>query len=265
MKTRGTTRCPYCRTRFNIAEAQLEVQSGMVRCGHCMQTFDARPAYVPDQPSPQLELPMLDVELPILDSPDETETSTTSLPVLEPMTLAEQVAVIEDEDISEYQPERGTWAWAVASLLIALVLVAQFAYFFRVELSARMPGLKPTLVGYCRLLKCTVPLPQKTDLIGIESSELVADPRHESQINLNALLRNRAPYAQAFPNLELTLNDDQDKPLARRIFRPADYLPPQENAASGMQSNRELNLSLHLYVNDLRPTGYRLAVFYPGT
>jgi predicted Zn finger-like uncharacterized protein len=260
LKTRGTTRCPYCRTRFKIAEAQLEAQSGMVRCGHCMQTFDARPAYVPDQPSPQLELPMLDVELPILDSPDET--SASSLPVLEPMTLAEQVAVIEDEDIGEFKPERRTWPWAIGALLLTLTLVAQAAYFFRVDIAARMPALKPALVGYCRMLKCTVPLPQKSDLIGLESSELVADPKHEGQINLNALLRNRAPFAQAFPNLELTLNDNQDKPLARRIFRPSDYLPPQENELSGMQSKGELSLNLHLYVNDLRPMGYRLAVFY---
>lgn len=259
---RGTTRCPYCRTRFNIGEAQLGAQAGMVRCGHCMQTFDARPSYIPDEPSPQLELPMVDIELPILDS--EVERTSPGLPVLQPMTLAEQVAIVEDEDVSEYQPERRTWPWAVAALLLTVLLVAQFAYTFRVDLAARMPGFKPALVAYCKLLKCTVPLPQKTDLIGIESSELVADPGHESQINLNALLRNRAPYAQAFPSLELTLNDSLDKPLARRIFRPSDYLPPSENEAAGMQPNHELSLSLHLHVNDLRPMGYRLAVFYQG-
>lgn len=258
---RGTTRCPYCKTRFKIAEAQLEAQSGMVRCGHCMQTFDARPGFVPDQPSPQLELPMMDVELPILGAP--VSAPSTTLPILQPMTLAEQVSIVEDEGISEYQPNRRTWPWAVAALLMSLLFVAQSAYFFRVELAARVPGLKPALTDYCRMLKCTVPLPRKTDLIGIESSDLEADPKQENQINLNALLRNRAPFAQAFPNLELTLNDSQDKPLARRVFRPADYLPPQENETAGMAPNRDLNLRLHLYVNDLRPIGYRLALFYP--
>lgn len=257
---RGTTRCPYCHTRFKIAEEQLETHLGMARCGQCLQTFDARPGFVPDRPSTQLELPMMDVEPPILDSP----VSTSSLPVLQPMTLAEQVAIVKDGGISEHQPEHRTWPWAVAALLLALLLVAQAAYFFRVELAARLPGLKPALTGYCKLLKCTVPLPRKTDLIGIESSELEADPKQENQINLNALLRNRAPFAQAFPNLELTLNDSQDKPLARRIFRPADYLPPQESEAAGMPPNRELSLRLHLYINDLRPIGYRLVLFYPS-
>jgi len=181
------------------------------------------------------------------------------------MTLAEQVVIVKDGDISEYQPKRRSWPWAVAALLLALLFLAQSAYFFRVELAARLPGLKPVLAGYCRILKCTVPLPQKTDLIGIESSEIEADPKHENQINLNALLRNRAPFAQAFPSLELTLNDSQDKLLARRVFSPADYLPPQENVAAGILPNHELNLRLHLYTDDLRPVGYRLVLFYPGT
>lgn len=257
---RGTTRCPYCHTRFKIAEEQLETHHGMVRCGQCLKTFDARPSFVPDKPSTQLELPMLDAELPILDSP----ASTSSLPVLQPMTLAEQVAFVKDGGFNENNPEHRSWLWGVGVSLLALLFVAQSAYLIRVELAARFPGLKPALTGYCRLLKCTVPLPQKADLIGIESSELEADPKHENQINLNALLRNRAPFAQAFPNLELTLNDSQDKPLARRVFRPADYLPPQENDTAGMPPNRDLYLRLHLDVNDLRPFGYRLVLFYPG-
>ena len=258
----GTTHCPYCKTRFKISEAQLETHLGMVRCGHCLQTFDARLSFVPDQPGPQLELPMLDAELPILDSP--VSSPSLSVPVLQPMTLAEQVAIVEDEDIDESQPKHRSWPWAIAALILLLLLVAQSAYYFRVDLAARVPGLKPALVSYCRLLKCTVPLPQKTDLIGIESSELVADPKHENQIILNALLRNRATFAQAYPNLELTLNDSQDKPLVRRIVRPADYLPPSESQATGLLPNRELGIKLHLYTGELRPTGYRLALFYPA-
>jgi len=109
-----------------------------------------------------------------------------------------------------------------------------------------------------------VPLPQHADLMGIESSDLEADPARENRITLNALLRNRAPYAQAFPNLELTLNDLNDKPLARRVFRPADYLHPPENEQTGLLPNHELAIKLRLDVTELRPTGYRLALLYPA-
>jgi len=228
----------------------------MVRCGHCMEAFDTRPNFAPDQLDLQLELPIL----------DESITSAYSdMVVLQPMTLAEQVAIVQDiDDKSEFQPKYRTWPWAMAALLLLIVLLAQTAYFFRVDIAARLPDLKPALIGSCRILKCSVPLPQHPDLISIESSALEADPTNENQITLNALLRNRASYAQAFPNLELTLNDSQDQPLVRRVFRPAEYFPPQKNETTGLLPNNEINIKLHLATTGIKPAGYRLVLFYPG-
>src|SRR3989338_6497511 len=320
LMTSGTTLCPHCDTRFKIAAAQLESHHGMVRCGHCLQAFNARPGFIPDHPNPQLELPILDEpaasaeELPAeaveetesaeknrlveeaasieetglieaIPPEDEAAAEETEPPEIQhtdqldfnppaaaivepdeqPMTLAEQVAIVQDEDEGDRPsaPAYRRWPWAIAAFLLLLVLFAQAAYFFRVDLAARLPGLKPALTGYCKLLGCSVPLPQKPDLMSIESSDLEADPTHVNQITLNALLRNRAPYAQAFPNLELTLNDTQDKPLARRIFKPKDYLPPLESEQTGLLPNRELSVKLSLTPADLRPIGYRLVLFYP--
>jgi predicted Zn finger-like uncharacterized protein len=252
VKMHGTTVCPHCNTRFKISKEQLEAHHGMVRCGHCLQAFDTFPNFVPDQLDLQLELPKLDELLLPRDS---------EMAVLQPMTLADQVAIVQD-DGHEIQPKRLSWPWPIGVLLLLLMLLAQSAYFFRVDLAARIPSLKPVLIGYCQILKCSVSLPQHTDLIGIESSELEADPANENQITLNALLRNRAPYTQAFPNLELTLNDSQDKPLARRIFLPADYLPPIQNEITGLLPNHELGIKLHLSTSDLKPSGYRLVLIY---
>lgn len=36
------TRCPHCDTRFRVTSEQLTVADGKVRCGHCMEVFDAR-------------------------------------------------------------------------------------------------------------------------------------------------------------------------------------------------------------------------------
>ncbi|TAN71791.1 MAG: DUF3426 domain-containing protein, partial [Gallionella sp.] len=273
----GTTLCPHCDIRFKITGAQLEMHHGMVRCGHCLNAFDARPNFSPDQADPQLELPMLGEPVmhtenspvgghltpevpplaPTLPADETTAVGADTQPggdalptgphssgtaVPRPMTLAEQITVVHDENGGAVQPKHRIWPWAGASALLLLMLIAQAAYFFRIDLAARMPALKPALVGYCQLLKCSVPLPLKTELMSIESSDLEADHTHENQIALNALLRNRAPYTQAFPNLELTLNDNQDKPLARRIFGPTDYLPPSENEKTGLLPNHELSV-----------------------
>ena len=249
----GTTLCPHCNTRFKITQEQMEAHHGMVRCGHCHQPFDTLPNFAPDQ----LDLPL---ELPILDA--STATSGSKLAVLQPMTLAEQVAIVQDDDGGEFQPRSRRWTWAIAVLLMLLTLLAQTGYFFRVDLAAQLPALKPALIDYCKMLKCSIPLPQNPDLISIESSALEADPANENRITLDALLRNRAPYAQAYPDLELTLNDIQDQPLARRVFRPADYLPQTESELSGLLPNHELSIKLHLSTTGLKASGYRLVLLY---
>jgi predicted Zn finger-like uncharacterized protein len=318
----GTTLCPNCNTRFRIAGEQMDAHQGMVRCGHCMQAFDARPGFIPDQPDPQLELPIVDqraapqteparpaspepTSVQMTDATAQPEAKEQGLDKGEPTEEAQQVelTVISNElphndsldfipaandpqsdeapakplviqpallvgDYAEEEeippaPRKRRWLWITASSLLALLLLLQAMYFFRVELAARLPGLKPVLIGYCMVLNCTVPLPQNPGLMSIESSELEADPEHENQIILVALLRNRATHVQAFPVLELSLNDTQDKVVARRLFKPADYLPATESEAAGLRPNRELNIRLRLDTTDLRPTGYRLALFYP--
>ena len=35
------TQCPHCQTRFRVSHAQLSVARGVVRCGSCLQVFNA--------------------------------------------------------------------------------------------------------------------------------------------------------------------------------------------------------------------------------
>lgn len=41
MSTEKLTRCPHCKAAFKVSEEQLEVANGRVRCGACMNVFDA--------------------------------------------------------------------------------------------------------------------------------------------------------------------------------------------------------------------------------
>ena len=168
-----------------------------------------------------------------------------------------------NESSEEVPVKHAAWPWMTGIVVLVILLMAQSTYFFRVSLAAHLPSFKPALISYCGLLACDVPLPRNSELMSIDSSSLNADPDHENQVNLDALLRNRASYTLAFPVLSLTLNDLQDKPLASRSFMPADYLPHGENEARGLPANHELNLQLHMDTADLRPVGYRLELYYP--
>lgn len=305
----GTTRCPYCDASFNINEAHLDTEQGLVRCGKCSKIFDFRINYVASQPDPQLVLPISDdssadedpyaedrirkalaaarhreifgyndssesykddhdkeLEYALTNDTHEIETlvpiefeGVQTLPPIEDDSTTE----MEEFQEVEYEFAKRSyrvWPWAIGSCLTLITLALQAAYFFRVDLAARIPAVKPALVSTCNLLNCSVTLPQNASLMNIESSDLTDAQNH---VVFNALLRNHATYTQAFPDLEFTLTDTHDSPLARRVFKPIDYLPPTENEAIGLLPNHEINIKLHLDTADIKPSGYRLSLFYP--
>lgn len=245
------TQCPQCSTRFKVSPEQLHAHQGLVRCGVCQHVFDATQHLHDGQPSPQLDLLMAPEAAP------PVHHST-----LAPLAPVRHSARVENEKNYAESERKRNWPWVAGSLLVTLVLLAQAAYFFRVQLAAHQPSIKPLLISYCRLLNCSVPLPQKADLMSIDSSDIEADPVQTSVITFNATLRNRASYAQGYPDLELTLTDTQDQPMARRTFRPTDYLPPDLDEKPGAFPGREINIKLHLDTADLKPSGYRLLLFY---
>jgi len=183
----------------------------------------------------------------------------------EPATLAQQVQFVDDpveaDEAAPHKPKRHLATFFGVTLF--LLLTAQATYHFRDTLAVKLPGLKPLLVQFCDQLACTVELPREAELLSIESSELEAHATLMNIITLHALLHNRAGFAQAWPSLELTLTDSRDEVIARRAFRPADYLKNGEEMEHGIGHNREREIALRLDTTDLRPSGYRLLLFYP--
>ncbi|AMP03287.1 DUF3426 domain-containing protein [Collimonas pratensis] len=152
--------------------------------------------------------------------------------------------------------------WGVGALLL-VGLVGQSTYFFRDQLAARMPQLKPALTSACAKLGCTVGLPMKIDSISFEANELQALDPARNLFSLNLLLRNHSDTVQAWPNIELTLNDANEKPIARRVFTPHDYLNPSANLAQGFASDQEQPVKVTFELLQLKASGYRVYLFYP--
>lgn len=280
------TQCPECSTRFKVSAEQLAAHDGLVRCGRCHEVFDAREYLQEEEPNPQLPLPIEDQQTIAEGAPSEDppppleevsveeaatspETDLTPIPNVpgleeEVLSLAQQVTLEETSaEITAPAPREGSWLGVVTAVLLTLTLATQATYFYRVELAAHLPGLKPALIQYCELLGCTVELPRQAESMSIESSELESDSVQSNLITLHALLHNLAPYAQAYPSLELTLTDMQDAAIARRVFKPSDYLKASDDMQKGLAANRELALALRIDTADLKPAGYRLFLFYP--
>jgi predicted Zn finger-like uncharacterized protein len=145
--------------------------------------------------------------------------------------------------------------------VLALVLAAQVVVEYRNVLAARYPAAKPMLGAACALLDCHVTLPHQVDNLAIETGELTT--LGANTYALTTLLRNEGNLAQAWPSIELELIDADDKPVLRRVFGPADYLPLNAPVAAGLGARAEQPVRLHFALADLKPAGYHTFVFYP--
>jgi hypothetical protein len=179
-------------------------------------------------------------------------------------------AETEDEALPEFllreDPRpRSRLLWGFLLLLATAGLAAQAVYRFPLEITTFAPATRDAVAATCRMLRCRTALTRRPDLLSIESSDLQTDPRSETLIVLNAVLRNRAPFLQDYPALELTLTDEADRPVVRRVLLPADYVgvarPPLPD--QGLAAGAEASFRLVFDAGRARATGYRLYLFFP--
>jgi hypothetical protein len=147
--------------------------------------------------------------------------------------------------------------------LLFAVLLLQGVFAFRDMIAAKLPQYRPILTSLCLQVGCQVQFPAQIDKVSIESSELQSLSSSPSKFTLVALLRNQAAIDQAWPHLELTLNDTNEKPVARKVFRPGDYLASPQVAMAGFPTQSEQQIRISFEMLQLKAAGYRLYLFYP--
>jgi predicted Zn finger-like uncharacterized protein len=152
---------------------------------------------------------------------------------------------------------------AVGSAILLIALLAQATYVFRDQIAAWFPRTKPALANVCARLGCQVGLPAQIESVSIESSELQTLSPDAGTFALTVLLRNHGATEQAWPNIELTLNDNNEKPLARRVFVPREYLTEAGEAKKGFAARSEQPVKLYFELAQLKASGYRVYLFYP--
>ena len=296
------TCCPSCQTTFRVTPEQLKARAGKVRCGKCQVVFNALDSLLeeaahgasgaPANTSPRApasKLPMAapaptEITAPLETAPEPAPPS--QLPA-EPLSEAAAQALArasglivarETTEIPGYSKwaegvmsspalpspsKSATWPFTLAALLLLLALSGQLVFHFRSEIAITAPSLRPALQALSDALGTNIALPHHAELMSIETSDLQADPAHGNLLVLQATLRNRAAYGQAYPLLELSLTDTQDNAIARRVFQPADYLPPQNPPGQAFPASSDVTVRLWVEVKDISAAGYRLYVFYP--
>jgi predicted Zn finger-like uncharacterized protein len=149
----------------------------------------------------------------------------------------------------------------IAIPLLLLALGAQVVGTFRSPLAAAVPALKPALVAVCVVAGCKVELPSQIDALSIEQGEL--QTLAENVFSFSTTLRNQSGSAQAWPHIELILNDAADKPVLRRVFAPRDYLAGAADVNKGLLPRSEQSVKLYFALAQVKASGYHIAIFYP--
>ncbi|GGY72171.1 DUF3426 domain-containing protein [Pseudoduganella plicata] len=145
--------------------------------------------------------------------------------------------------------------------LLVLLLLLQIGTTFRNPLAARYPALAPALSALCAPFLCKVELPMQIDTLAIEQGEL--QTLSDNTFSFATVLRNGSRTAQAWPHIELVLNDAADKPVLRRVFAPRDYLGNPADLRQGFRPRSEQPVKLYFQLNRLKASGYHIAIFYP--
>ncbi len=153
-------------------------------------------------------------------------------------------------------------AISIACFILLIAALVQGTYLFRNQIAGIFPQAKPFLTQLCDVVACRIELPAQITAVSIESSELQTLAENKDTFVLTTLLRNYSDTLQAWPHIELTLNDANEKPLLRRVFKPDDYLTEIE-VRKGFAASSEHSVKLTFELAQIKASGYRVYLFYP--
>lgn len=209
-----------------------------------------------------------------------SEPEADEAQVAETDTLASQLNFAAEEEIEEPAPIIATekphdwlkpvgpspwrWFWRFACLVCIGLAGVLSALLLRQPLQEWYPPSRPLLIAACAQMRCDVPLPQNTGHLVLDGIEFNFDPKDKTHLELSGVLRNVAPYAQAWPLLDVQLLDLQGHRVARRLLKPSQYLAPTEAKSAEISSEQEVQLLVVLQLDPkIRVENYKVEVLYP--
>lgn len=230
----------------------------------------AKPEAKPDEQRDEPPLGLLEAD----DEPEQplsigpaTDTRGEA-PRSEPNLGRDHLFELDDEPLQlDWQPQRGiSWGrvfgWSLLNLLALAGLLAQYAVYNFDEL-ARQDRYRPWFEQLCPSIGCS--LPSKVDISQIRSSNLVvrSHPEFSGALVVDAILYNRAPFAQPFPLLEMRFADLGGQLVASRRFKPSEYLAGELAGQSEMPPQTPIHISLDILDPGPRAVNYSLSFHSP--
>lgn len=146
---------------------------------------------------------------------------------------------------------------AIASLMLAALLLLQVTLHFRHALAALHPPLRGALNGLCSAFGCEVQPWRRIEALKIESHSMTA--MGGGNYRLTLVLSNKTPVDVAAPWVELKLSDAQGTPFTRRALEPSLLSPSLRQ----INADSEQTLTFSFSAGGQAISGYTVGVFHP--
>ncbi|WP_321910826.1 zinc-ribbon and DUF3426 domain-containing protein [Burkholderia cepacia] len=156
----------------------------------------------------------------------------------------------------------GGFFGGLVAAVLAVLLVAQLAWWQRETLMIHWPVTQGWFRQACAPLGCTVAPPRAIDGLRLDATDLrqLDGPR---ELELKVPLTNRYRIALAYPSLELTLLDDTNHVTVRRVLAPRDYVRPGTPIDAGLPPGTTQTMVVRLETNGTPASNFRVQIFYP--
>ena len=265
------TRCPVCGTTFRASAEQLTLAAGWVRCGQCDGVFDARANVAAESPASATPGNLNVAYIESLLDEESTEPAnaeagaepTAVTAASDPVTATHVTTAplarlpIEFDGTQRRRSPLRVLGWAAAVAAVVVAMAAQYVWLERDRLS-QDPDLRMRLEQACKWTGCR--LEPYHDPLAIRSRELLVrpDPARAGVLLVDAVLENSAPFAQRYPVLELSFTDIRGTPVARRAFKPDEYLGAAPDPAALIAPRKPVRVHLELKDPGEHATNYEL-------
>ncbi|MBA3581054.1 MAG: zinc-ribbon domain-containing protein [Gammaproteobacteria bacterium] len=211
------TRCPHCESVFRVSDPLLLQANGQVRCGQCLETFNAEAHLLTEE---------------VIDTPSQY--------------TAEQLRRL----LQGKAKIRNPWfniAWFSASFMLLLALLLQVSWAERATL-ANDPRFGTYINEFCAQWNNLCRLPEKRDLSALQlvSRNVYSHPNAPNALIITAVFTNTANFVQTYPTLRVSMSDIHGDVVAERYFKPAQYLNHVNDVALGMDIGKPIPITLEV-------------------
>jgi predicted Zn finger-like uncharacterized protein len=185
----------------------------------------------------------------------------------EPALRDDSLFHLSDDPLQlDWQEQRKPWGrwigWGLLNLIGAAALATQYVAYHFDEL-ARQDQYRPWFEAMCPNIGCN--LPSKVEISLIKSSNLVvrSHPDFNGALVVDAIIYNRATFAQPFPLLEIRFADLNGQLLASRRFKPSEYLAGELAGQAEMPPQTPIHISLDILDPGNKAVNYSLSFHSP--